>query len=295
MTPLPRALVCALLVPLLCPPLLAVEFHPLVNVTSTTQDSDLYPVINLIQGPGIGFTDTEPHDQLGGGADALWVTSACGFPCDYLEGADPPIIVLDLGADVDLSEISVWGYATTNANGVKEFKLRFATSLEGEAGFGTSITYNPTFPAAIDATVRQSSFFDRTVRARYVEFTCTDNYFTPPGTGGPDGPAGGDRVGLGEIAFEKFTAPPFPNLVAPASLSIPPTRDVTDASITLRNTGALPLNITAATLERPECGSLFHRFAPNYPDHPPERGRGDPLYSGDTPGSRRGHAVALEQ
>jgi hypothetical protein len=191
------------------------------------------------------------------------VTTACGFPCDYLAGNDPPIIVLDLGADTDLSEISVWGYATSNANGVKEFKLRFATSAEGEAGFGTSITYNPTFNVAINATVRQSSIFDRTVRARYVEFTCTDNFFTPPGTGGPDGPAGGDRVGLGEIAFAKFIAPPEPNLVAPASLAIPPTRDVTEANIALQNTGGITLNITGATLSGPNAAAFTVVSRPN--------------------------------
>ncbi|MFN0126817.1 MAG: hypothetical protein ACKV19_09060, partial [Verrucomicrobiales bacterium] len=249
-----HALLCALCVSCFGPLASAAEFFPVVNVTSTTQDSDLWPVANLIQGPGVGFSDTEPHDQLGAGDQSRWVTAACGFPCDYLAGAEPPVIILDLEVDTDLAEISVWGYTTTNTNGVKEFKLRFATNAEGEGGFGTSITYNPTFPVDINDAVRQSFVFDRTVRARYVEFTCTDNHFVAPGDVAPN--LGGDRVGLGEIAFERFTAPPFPNLVAPANLVIPPTREVTDASVTLQNTGALPLTISATTLSGPNAGAF---------------------------------------
>ena len=232
----------------------AAEFIVPVSVTSTAPE--FYSVQNLIQGPGIGFEDTEPYNQLGVGSASRWVTTACGFPCDYLAGGDPPVIVLDLGENTNLSEISIWGYSSTNANGVKEFMLRFATEAEGETGFGSSITYNPTFQTSIDDVKRQSSFFDKTIRARYVEVTCTDNYFTPPGTGGPDGPAGGDRVGLGEIAFEKFVASPQPNLVAPANLTIPPTRVVTEAIITLRNTGVAPLNITGVALSGTDAAAF---------------------------------------
>jgi hypothetical protein len=38
--------------------------------------------------------------------------------------------------------------------------------------------------------------------ARYVEFTAIDNHFVEPGDGtAPGSIAGGDRTGLGEIAF----------------------------------------------------------------------------------------------
>jgi len=50
--------------------------------------------------------------------------------------AGAPVFALDLVADVSLEEISVWGYASTNANGVSEFSLRFATDAEGTDGFG---------------------------------------------------------------------------------------------------------------------------------------------------------------
>lgn len=167
-----------------------------------------WPESNLIQGPGIGFDEEEPHDKIGGGAAANWVTTAdCGFPCDYIDGVGMPTILLDLGQDVVLDEISTWGYEDGNTNGAREFSLRFATDGDGENGFGTSVGYNPSFIVEefdeFLAIERRSFEFDQAVVARYVELTVTDNYFDDPGDGTGDngwGP-GGDRVGMGEIAF----------------------------------------------------------------------------------------------
>ena len=119
------------------------------SVTVTYPDDiggAFWPESNLIQGPGIGFDTEEPHDKIGGGAEANWVTTAdCGFPADYIECVGEPVIELDLGQDRLLSEISTWGYEDGNTNGMREFELRFATAAEGPGGYGTSITYNPTF------------------------------------------------------------------------------------------------------------------------------------------------------
>ena len=49
--------------------------------------------------------------------------------------------------------------------------------------------------------VRQSFSFGQTLSARYVEFTARDNFFVAPGDGTGGETPGGDRVGLGEIAF----------------------------------------------------------------------------------------------
>lgn len=180
------------------------KFYPIASITSSTEADDLYPVTNLILGPGVGYNAEAPFRRLIGGADGLWVTAAPGgFPADYIEAADAPVLILDIGADVSLGEISVWGYSSMNGNGVSEFSLRFATGAEGTAGFGQSIAYNPTFnPTTDNDVIRQSFLFSETVTARYVEFTPLDNYFTAPGDGSEGGLAGGDRVGLGEIAFE---------------------------------------------------------------------------------------------
>lgn len=186
-----------------------IQFYEISDIIASTEFSDLYPAANLIQGPGVGFVATEPYSLLATGSTGLWVTEACGFPCDYLESFDPPELVIDLGKDVELNEINVWGYAATNANGVLEFELEFATEADGDNGFGTSVTYNPTFSDVdIDPLPRQQFPFDQSVTARYVKFKATDNYFEEPGdgTGELGRPAGGDRIGLGEIAFPIPTA-----------------------------------------------------------------------------------------
>lgn len=178
------------------------QFYPIDNVTSSTADTDFYPVENLIQGPGVGFDAEPPYEKLVGGEQGNWVTDAPGgFPADYIEVAGAPVLVFDLGKDVVLAEISVWGYTTTNANGVKEFSLRFATEADGPEGFGNSIDANPIFTISNDDTVR-NSFELEPVAARYVEMTLTDNHFEAPGDGSGGETPGGDRVGLGEVAFE---------------------------------------------------------------------------------------------
>ncbi len=121
-------------------------FYPIVDIEAVLpQDGSYFPVQNLIQGPDIGFDSLDPFDALLFGSSGTWVTDACGFPCDYLDSFDPPALVIDLGEDVPLDQIDIWGYEQSNANGVAEFSLRFATDAEGTDGFGTSIDYNPTF------------------------------------------------------------------------------------------------------------------------------------------------------
>lgn len=180
----------------------AASFFPVSSISSSTAATDLWPVSNLIQGPGVGFDANPPHDRLLGGADGTWVTAAPGgFPADYLAVAGSPVIKLDLGQDRRLTEISVWGYASSNANGLSGFSLRFATEADGPAGYGVSIALNPSFFPTNDDTQRQSFAFGQTAFARYVEFTAEDNFFIPPGDGSGGETPGGDRVGLGEIAF----------------------------------------------------------------------------------------------
>jgi len=149
------------------------------SVTVSTQETDFYPVSNLIQGPGIGFDAEEPHVLTLGGAEGLWVTAAdAGFPSDYIEEVGKPVIQFDLGRDVPLKQISTWGYAQGNSNGTSEFSLRFATDAEGPDGilddavvnYGESITYNPTFFVdELDASRQRFSLFEEHVTARYVE------------------------------------------------------------------------------------------------------------------------------
>jgi hypothetical protein len=68
----------------------------------------------------------------------------------------------------------------------------------GDEDFGNSITFQPSFEASFSADDRDVDVFDEPVFARYVEMTITDNWqtFNPA--------PGGDRVGLGEVAFPVF-------------------------------------------------------------------------------------------
>lgn len=181
----------------------AEDFHSISSIKSSTAGSDLWPASNLIQGPGVGFDAGGTNDKLLGGPEGNWVTDApAGFPSDYIDKVGKPVLTLDLGANRSLGEISVWGYTASNANGVSAFSLKFATEAEGEAGFGTSISYAPMFSGLVNSdNARQSFLFAQSVTARYVQFTAEDNFFAGDGTGAGGLTAGGDRVGLGEIAF----------------------------------------------------------------------------------------------
>lgn len=189
----------------LCNVTLAADFYPIAGVTASTDATDLWPSSNLIQGPGVGFDAAEPHDKLVGGADGNWVTlDDAGFPSDYIEQVGQPVLTFDLGMDVPLSEISVWGYAASNTNGVSEFSLSFATEAEGvgngTVSAGPFLTLGDLATGENDDTSRQSFGFEP-VTARYVEMTVLDNFFVAPGDGSTGGLAGGDRAGLGEVAF----------------------------------------------------------------------------------------------
>lgn len=183
----------------------AADFHPISSVSSSTGASDLWAASNLIQGPGVGFDANEPHDKLLGADAGNWVTDAdAGFPSDYIEQVGMPVLTFDLGEDRNLSEISVWGYESTNTNGASEFSLAFSTDAEG-AGVGSGsagpfVTAGDLATGENDNISRQSFAFDA-ITARYVELTILDNFFVAPGDGTAGGIAGGDRAGLGEVAF----------------------------------------------------------------------------------------------
>ena len=179
----------------------AVTFLPISSITSSTAATDFWPAGNLIQGPGVGFDANAPFsrsDPIGTGAED-WVTAQNGS--DYFAGGQAaPVLTIDLGADQLLTEISIWGYLEWTANGASAFSLRFATEADGLAGFGTSIVYNPGITGLLNESYLRQSFALTPVTGRYVEMTITDNFYgglTP----------GGDRVGLGEIAFQQVPEP----------------------------------------------------------------------------------------
>ena len=171
----------------------AATFYPIAGVTSDTAGTDFFPASRLIEGAGVGFDAFPPHDRTSG---LTWVTNAPnGGTGDYF-GPTPtvgPRLVFDLGSPVPLNEISLWGYADTNGNGMTDFDLRFSNTTTFT---GTAISISGmTQPV----TPRQSFSFSQ-VTAQYVELVPTDNLFGVA-------PPGGDRVGFGEVAFQVVPEP----------------------------------------------------------------------------------------
>lgn len=232
-------------------------FYPITGATSATDATDYFKVAGLIGGPGIGFNPEQPHEQRTGAS--LWVTNAPnGSTGDYFNPLpDPaPSLVIDLGQNVQLGQISVWGYSSGNANGASDFNLHFATAAEGVAGLGTSIPYNPQFKAAFGFTDRQSFDLAQVVTARYVQIIPTDNYF---GTGA--GP-GGDRVGFGEIAFEKIVTSPGKNLSFPNAVEFGVADKKKTFSVVLKNYGTEAVTLSSRSLDGANAGAFTILSAP---------------------------------
>lgn len=222
---------------LVCP---ATEFHTPVAISSPNS-TEFYPLVGLRQGPGAGYQAAPPHDGISG-TGQTWVTNQSGGGY-YYSNAPAPVIILDLGGNKHLTEISTWGYADGNANGVRTFDLRFATETEGPAGFGLTIPSQSGFTANQSPTTRHSHPL-APVMARYIEFTATNNYYGVSGAG-----PGGDRVGLGEIAFENTGTGVDPYLEAPAHLELDLDGTLQTFDIDLHNGGAtLDLTISSAVI-----------------------------------------------
>ena len=233
-------------------------FFPITSVTSDTAGTDFFPAVRMIEGPGIGFQAVEPHNRTSG---LTWVTNAPnGGAGDYFNPLPTPSprLVFDLGQERELTEISAWGYSDGNANGAMMFSLRFATAADGPNGFGLSVGYNPTFTITRPQTPRQSLAFSQVVTARYVELVPTDNFFQVPG-GGP----GGDRVGLGEIAFEDRKVSTTATLDTPATATFyANTGGPEDFVVTVGNGGLTPLVVTSATFSGANASAFSVKSLP---------------------------------
>ncbi len=118
----------------------------------------------------------------------------------FADGGSPITIIFDLGSDMDISAIAVWGYhnngSAANTNFLKDFSLSFATNDDGTDDFQTSISHTESFSTADLGYNSQQDFKftddadnDLTVTARYIQMTITDNW-------------GGNIVGSVEIQFD---------------------------------------------------------------------------------------------
>ena len=234
----------------------AAEFHTPVSITSPNTTA-YYPLARLFQGPGVGYSATVPHDAITGAAQT-WVTTQPNGSGDFYANNQPaPILRIDLGEDRALREISTWGYAETTTNGVRTFDLRFATAAEGPSGFGNSIPNQTGFTANMSATARHSHPLVP-VMARYVEFTATDNWRGLAGS-----TPGGDRVGLGEIAFENTGPITDPRLEVPAAVGLDLDGSVQTFALSVHNAGLTQaLDVTSATFGGPQGAAFTILSAP---------------------------------
>ena len=235
----------------------ALNFHTITDLDAPNMvdgNPGGNPLTNIIEGVGVGFDSAEPHNRLGG----TWYSDAPGgFPSDYIvSNAGDEIIILDLGADTTIHELSYWGYSDGNGNGLREFSLRFATDAEGgdpnflgDESYGTSITFNPLFEAAHPQTPRQSFGFGQPITARYVEVLAISNYFNFV--------VGGDRLGIGEFAFAQPSAVGVPDVDPPASVALDLDPDfVTTHDIALPNTGDTDLMVTGVSFSGPNAAAF---------------------------------------
>ncbi|MFT5856969.1 MAG: hypothetical protein ACI8XO_004226 [Verrucomicrobiales bacterium] len=235
----------------------AADFHPITSATTSTSN-DLWAVSNLIQGPGSGFNSAQPHTANGTGSGYAWVTEAPngGTEDYYANGVSDPVLVFDLGSNRQLNEISTWGYADTNTNGAKDFTLQFATSAEGPGSFGNSIDYSPSFDAAFPSANRDSHVFSEVVSARYVEMTITGNW-----RGQQGGTGGGDRVGLGEVAFENNVPNPNPIIEVAGGVNFgnfSTAPGVVTSNLSISNLGTdLALEITSVSIQPGTPGAEY--------------------------------------
>ena len=200
-----------------------------VAIASDTNVTDFSPAGRLIDGSGLA-SETGGHywaDSFSGNQayEFSWVTNEVpGYPRKYDFAGEMPRLVMDLGSDIALDGIFLWGYSWgafggPQANSMQEFSLRFATDAEGSEGFGSSIGFNPTYEmepnnvpsdyaGAPGYIVPREDFpFGETIVARWVELTPLDNFWGQIQSSSNLPFVGGDRVAFGEVRFSQVPEP----------------------------------------------------------------------------------------
>ena len=158
------------------------------------------PVV-LITGDALATAQLFNHRLDGGGHVDSWT----------LAGTTPAVFVFDLtgGGDTSIGTALLWQYGndegttTPKGNSTMDFELIFHTDAEGAViDFGTeAVDYSNTMAQVTDtgsANNNAQTFQFASENARYVGLRIVNNYGTPPG---------GDRLGLGEVAFATEAVP----------------------------------------------------------------------------------------
>ena len=62
----------------------------------------------------MGFSEVQPHERTAGSPGGLWDGCSGRFSIGLYRGGRDLILVFDLGENVPLCEISIWGYSSSN-------------------------------------------------------------------------------------------------------------------------------------------------------------------------------------
>ena len=178
---------------------------------------NFFPVGNIINDSGlsgaadIGNYTTITHSAAS--ASTAWTTDdpAPGGGDWFAEGNAPVALLLPLGGTYSLTDFVFWGYhfGAGNGNEARAFTVEF--SINGGASFGSSVNVEQPLGSLAVANSATLSF-GGAFTADTVRVTITDNQ-------GGGGPAGGDRLGLGEVKFIG-TAVPDPSAALMGGLAL---------------------------------------------------------------------------
>ena len=166
------------------PPSPGINFFPIGNIVNNSGlsgSADISNYTSITHSAASNTTAWTTDDPAPGGGD--W----------FAEGNAPVAIVFPLGGLYSVTDFVFWGYhfGSGNGNEARAFTVDFST--DGGGTYGSSVAVAQ--PLGALAVANSATLpFGGAFSANTIRVTITDNQF-----GG--GPAGGDRLGLGEVKF----------------------------------------------------------------------------------------------
>ncbi len=191
------------------------------SVSSPNTDTSLFDPTNLVTSVdgggnhsltpdvtnGVSLATAQSATFNGGQFSLEWETVGSGGG-SYYSSFNPPVLVWDLGAQVNIANIILWqSDLTGNGNQLNGFTLNFGST---DTSFSGPLSNN----LLADTNVAQS-FALGGVSARYVQMILTSNQIDNESVGG-------DRVGFGQIRFNvaDSVATPEPSSIVLGAIAV---------------------------------------------------------------------------
>ena len=202
-------------------------------------------IVPVVSGTSLADALAATH-IFDGNYQQSWVTQ--GVAGDYFASKPNPVLVFDLGQDLEVTDLLFWQYQNNGGNGTsignwaKDIEIRFNTEAEGSTTF-TGVPADVVllnYAALGGINQGQQTTLETPVMARYLQLTFTDNYFGEPGITG-----GGDRCGLGEFRVNVVADP---EIVVPAIIDITGNGSARQITVPISNNGANQ-TLTIASVE----------------------------------------------